>query len=220
MEHVFCTICIWTASALTPLAPPTLSHPPSLTLLSFILSPLHSMLHFCPPPSLWHSPSSPPWPLPGSCVQALPSSHRHRCPRTLRVFPLAQPLLHRGKKHQQKVMCPLFRASLSYFHWLPQKSFPTSFSSPLPASTIGMENRLLTGPAFPVDKDGHVPLFYSIRNKRKTSGDILERPSLSLPHSPCPTGSCNIWTCGRHTASLRLQTWSQTANALKIVQRK
>lgn len=181
---------------LTLRAPPALSHPPASTLLHSLSPPLHALPPS--PPSLLHSPSRPLCTLPGSHVQSPPSSHRHRCPRTLLVFPLAQPFLHKGNKLQQKIMCPLFRASLSSsFHWLPQKSFPISLYFPLPASTTGMGNRLLTGPVFPVVRDGYVPLFYSIGNKRKISGDILERPSLCLPHSPCPTGRWDIRTCGQ-----------------------
>lgn len=47
--------------------------------------------------------------------------------------------------------------------------------APLPASIIEMENQLLTGPAFPEHRDSYMPQFYSIRNKGKTSGDVLQR---------------------------------------------
>lgn len=91
---------------------------PSSTLCPSLLnSPLLHLL-FPPPvlPSPFYAPSlssfSPPFP-PCTLPYSLSRPQRHKCPRTLLVFFLTQPFLHRGNKQQQNVTYPLFRASLS-----------------------------------------------------------------------------------------------------------
>lgn len=126
---------------------------PSSTLCPSLLN--SPLLHFLSPPPvrppMFYASSlssfSPPFPpyspwLPYS----LSCPERHRCPRTLTVFLLTQPFLHRRNKQQQSVTSPLQSITILLFELVP----------PLLASTIEMKNQLLTGPAIPVGIDGHI----------------------------------------------------------------